>query len=61
MKDLSGKTVKELDWEDFDKLFCAQCKEKPGCDQDPKTVSICLLLMESGIWDSLYRKPIISR
>ena len=56
LKDLIGKTVYEIELEDFEKLFCHQCKEKPRCDQAPKTVDICQLLIDQGIWDSLYRK-----
>jgi len=56
LKDLSGKAVFDLDFEDFDKLFCSHCKEKPNCDQDFKTVSVCQILVDDGIWDRLYRK-----
>ena len=55
LKDLSGKTVYDLEPEDFDKLFCQVCKEKFRCDQDPKTMNICQQLIDAGIWDSLYR------
>lgn len=51
MKDLSGKTVYELELEDFEKLFCRRCKDDSACDKDPKTVNICMGLIDSGIWD----------
>ena len=58
MRDLSGKTVYDLAPEDFDKLFCGLCKEKPRCDRDFKTINICQQLVDSGIWDILYRKKV---
>jgi hypothetical protein len=27
LKDLSGKTVYDLEFEDFEKLYCRQCKD----------------------------------
>jgi hypothetical protein len=56
LRDLSGKTVFDLDPEDFEKLFCAACKEKPQCDRDFKTINICQQLIDNSIWDRLYRK-----
>ena len=56
LKDLSGKTVYDLDQEDFEKLFCRRCKENGICDKDPKTVNVCMGLIDSGIWDRQFRK-----
>ena len=56
LKDLSGKTAYELEPEDFEKLFCRQCKEEGGCVKDPKTVHICMELIDSGVWDLAFRK-----
>jgi hypothetical protein len=56
LKDLTGKTIYDLEPDDFDKLFCRMCKEKSKCDQDFKTINVCQQLIDSGIWDSLYRK-----
>ena len=55
LKDLRGKTVFDLEAEDFEHLFCGLCKEKPRCDRDFKTMNICQQLIDAGIWDSLYR------
>ena len=41
LKDLSGKTVLDLDREDFEKLFCRQCRDCGICVKDPKTINIC--------------------
>ena len=56
LKDLSGKTVYELDREDFEKLFCQQCKDCGICVKDPKTIIICRQLIDNGVWDLLFRK-----
>ena len=56
LKDLSGKTIYDLESEEIDALFCSVCKERPRCDQDLKTMNICQQLIDGGIWDSLYRK-----
>ena len=56
LKDLSGKTVYDLEAADVEKLFCRVCKEKPICQQDFKTMNICQQLIDTGIWDNLYRK-----
>jgi hypothetical protein len=56
LKDLSGKTIYDLESEEIDALFCSKCKERPRCDQDFKTMDICKQLIDGGIWDSLYRK-----
>ena len=56
LKDLSGKTVYDLEREDFEKLFCQQCKDCGICVKDPKTIIICRQLVDSGVWDLLFRK-----
>jgi len=56
IKDLSGKTIYDLDREDFEKLFCRQCKEDTGCVKDPLTIQICTGLIDSGVWDGYFRK-----
>ena len=56
LKDLSGKTVYELDREDFEKLFCQQCKDCDRCAKDAKTANICMGLIDSGVWDMHFRK-----
>ena len=56
LKDLSGKTIYDLESEEIGALFCSVCKERPRCDQDFKTMNICQQLIDGGIWDSLYRK-----
>ena len=56
LKDLKGKTVYDLEIEDFEKLFCHRCKDDGICDKDPKTVNMCMGLIDSGVWDSHFRK-----
>jgi hypothetical protein len=57
LKDLSGKTVHDLEPEDFEKLFCRQCRYyRWACDRRLKDINACQLLIDSGTWDSLYRK-----
>jgi len=56
LKDLSGKTIYDLEQEDFEKLFCRYCKDGGICVKDPKTVNICMGLIDSGIWDEHFRK-----
>jgi len=56
LKDLSGKTVYDLEREDFEKLFCQQCRDCGICIKDPKTIDICKQLIDNGVWDILFRK-----
>ena len=56
LKDLSGKTIYDLESEDFEKLFCHQCKNQGICTKDDKTVNICMGLIDSGAWDLAFRK-----
>jgi len=55
LKDLSGKTVYDLELEDFDKLFCSQCRYSDTCVKD-RSMPVCKRLIDSGIWDILFRK-----
>ena len=56
LKDLSGKTVYDLDREDFEKLFCQQCHEYEECDRNDSDIEVCKALIDSGIWDKHYHK-----
>jgi hypothetical protein len=56
LKDLSGKTVHDPDREDFEKLFCRQCKDEGICSKGDKTVLICMGLIDAGAWDLAFRK-----
>jgi len=56
LKDLKGKTVYDLEWGEFKSLFCPQCKDCGICVKDPKTVNICMQLIDNGVWDLLFRK-----
>ncbi|GAH24402.1 unnamed protein product [marine sediment metagenome] len=56
LKDLSGKTVYELDREDFEKLFCLCCCAYEGCPRDDKKILGCKAFVDSGLWDAFYRK-----
>jgi len=56
LKDLSGKTVYELDRKDFEKLFCWQCHEYEHCPRDDKKILGCKAFVDSGLWDKFYRK-----
>ena len=56
LKDLSGKTVYDLEREDFEKLFCRRCKEYPQCPRDELKLTGCKLLVDSGVYDKYYRK-----
>ena len=56
LKDVSGKTIYDLEREDFEKLFCWQCKDCGICVKDPKTIHICMGLIDSGVWDGHFRK-----
>jgi len=55
LKDLSGKTVYDLEIEDFEKLFCRQCHEYETCSRDEKKILGCKTFIDSGLWDSFYR------
>ena len=55
LKDLSGKTVYNLEREDFVKLFCRRCHEYEHCSRDDKKILGCKAFIDSGLWDSFYR------
>ena len=56
LKDLSGKSVYELDREDFEKLYCLNCKDQGICVKGDTTVNICMGLIDSGAWDYHFRR-----
>jgi len=56
LKDLSGKTVLDLDREDFEKLFCRQCHEYNDCPRDDRKILGCKAFVDSGLWDRFYHK-----
>ena len=56
LKDLSGKTVCDLDWEDFEKLFCWRCHEYDDCPKDDRKILGCKAFVDSGLWGKFYRK-----
>jgi hypothetical protein len=57
LKDLSGKTVHDLEPDEFKKLYCSQCRYyQQLCERRFKDINACHLLIDSGTWDSLYRK-----
>ena len=56
LKDLSGKTANDLEQEDFEKLFCQRCREYEECPRDDLKIAGCKLLVDSGLFDKLYRK-----
>jgi len=57
LKDLNGKTVYDLEHKDFEKLFCRKCRYYPAdCEQSFKIMNACQFLIDTGVWDSLYRK-----
>ena len=56
LKDLSGKSVPDLDREDFEKLFCQQCHEYGECDRGDSKMLGCKAFVDSGLWDMFYRK-----
>ena len=56
LKDLSGKGVRDLDREDFEKLFCRYCHENEECPRDDQKILGCKAFVDSGLWDAFYRK-----
>jgi len=56
LKDLSGKTVFDLEREDFEKLYCQQCRDCGICVKDLKTIDLCKQLIDNGVWDIFSRK-----
>jgi hypothetical protein len=56
LKDLSGKTVFDLEQEDFEKLFCCHCREYKSCDRSAQKIAGCRAFVDTGAWDTFYRK-----
>ena len=56
LHDLKGKTVYDLDRDDFEKLFCRDCRDCGICVKDLKTIDICKHLIDNGVWDIFSRK-----
>jgi len=56
LKDLSGKGVRDLDREDFEKLFCQHCHEYEECPRDDQKILGCKAFVDTGLWDAFYRK-----
>ena len=56
LKDLSGKSARDLDREDFEKLFCQHCHEYEECPRDDKKILGCKAFVDTGLWDMFYRK-----
>ena len=56
LKDLSGKTVHDLDRGTFEELFCELCCEYKDCDRNDKKILGCKAFVDSGVWDAFYRK-----
>ena len=56
LKDLSGKTVHDLDREDFEQLFCVHCLEYEHCSRDRLKIAGCKDFVDLGLWDVFYRK-----
>ncbi len=57
MEDLTGKTVYDLEREDFEILYCWDCKDRRRCSKDQRTVVVCKFLVDSGIFDRHLRRP----
>ena len=49
LHDLKGKTVYDLDRDDFEKLFCRDCRDCGICTKNLKTVDICKQLINNGV------------
>ena len=56
LKDLSGKSVHDLDREDFEQLFCVHCLEYQNCPRDGLKIAGCKDFVDTGLWDTFYRK-----
>jgi len=56
LKDLSGRGVRDLDREDFLKLFCQHCHEYEECPRDDQKILGCKAFVDTGLWDMFYRK-----
>jgi len=58
LKDLSGKTVYDLERGDFEALFCSRCHEYEECPKDDRKILGCKAFVDSGLWDRFYRKQV---
>jgi len=56
LKDLRGKSVHDLEREDFEKLFCFRCLEREACPRDCKKILGCKSFVDTGLWDVFYRR-----
>lgn len=56
LKDLSGKSVVDLEREDFEKLFCCHCHEYEFCDRSDHKIRGCKAFVDTEDWDTFYRK-----
>ena len=56
MRNLSGKTIFDLDAEDFRLLFCRICKYQDECHKHSnENISECRELVDNGSWYRLCR------
>ena len=56
LKDLRGKTVYDLELEDFEKLFCQSCRYRQDCAPAMAQIDSCKVIVDCGLWDMFYRK-----
>ena len=56
LKDLSGKSVYDLERNEFEELFCQRCHEYEQCDRGDIKILGCKAFVDSGLWDKFYRK-----
>ena len=49
LKDFSGKSVKDLSREEFDKLFCQHCHEYQDCPRDRMKIIGCKAFVDTGM------------
>ncbi len=54
IQDLKGKTVYELEPEEFEKLFCQRCCDYGSCSRKPTRMVHCRVLVEVGRWSEFY-------
>ena len=50
MQELKGKTIYELEPEEFEKLFCQRCNDYENCSRKPVRMVHCRILLEIGHW-----------
>ena len=56
LKSLKGKTIYNLNPEEFKVFFCQHCHEYGECPKDPKRMLGCKAFVDSGLFDKFYRK-----